>query len=106
MFGKYRLIPLLVLVFRELSVWFLFIIVLAFSFKSSDKFPNPRVVQYFSNNLYIRYLLFLFVDWPCWEHLVLVLQLAQQNAKMDLFADIVGEGATPEDYHRFKVVGS
>jgi hypothetical protein len=27
-------------------------------------------------------------------------QLAQQHAKMDLFADIVGEDAGPEDYHR------
>ena len=27
-------------------------------------------------------------------------QLAQQHAKMDLFADIVGDDATPEDYHR------
>ncbi|XP_023331956.1 WD repeat-containing protein 19 [Eurytemora carolleeae] len=30
-------------------------------------------------------------------------QLAQQNAKMDLFADIVGDGASPEDYHSIAV---
>jgi len=30
-------------------------------------------------------------------------QLAQQHAKMDLFADIVGDDATPEDYHSIAV---
>ena len=30
-------------------------------------------------------------------------QLAQQHAKMDLFADIVGADATPEDYHSIAV---
>jgi hypothetical protein len=31
----------------------------------------------------------------------LCFQLAQQHAKMDLFADIVGDDASPEDYHRY-----
>ena len=30
-------------------------------------------------------------------------QLAQQHAKMDLFADIVGDDATPEDNHSIAV---
>jgi hypothetical protein len=33
----------------------------------------------------------------------LLFQLAQQHAKMDLFADIVGDDASPEDYHRYTV---
>ena len=41
-------------------------------------------------------ILFVLSNWCAW-----LSQMAQQHAKMDLFADIVGDDASPEDYHRY-----